>query len=128
MRDLIRQIGEKQCVSVVDERGELFPEGLERGKKTDVLTGCPKSPGIDMVLRTMGPDCIAVDEITAEADARALLRAANCGVRLLATAHGTSAADLRRRSVYRPLAESGVFQTLLILRQDKSFRAERAAL
>ena len=128
LRDLIRQIGEKQCVSVVDERGELFPEGLERGKKTDVLTGCPKSPGIDMVLRTMGPDCIAVDEITAEADARALLRAANCGVRLLATAHGTSAADLRRRSVYRPLAESGVFQTLLILRQDKSFRAERAAL
>ena len=79
LRDLIRQIGEKQCVSVVDERGELFPEGLERGKKTDVLTGCPKSPGIDMVLRTMGPDCIAVDEITAEADARALLRAANCG-------------------------------------------------
>ena len=128
LRDLIRQIGEKQCVSVVDERGELFPEGLERGKKTDVLTGCPKSPGIDMVLRTMGPDCIAVDEITAEADARALLRAVNCGVRLLATAHGTSAADLRRRSVYRPLAESGVFQTLLILRQDKSFRAERAAL
>ena len=128
LRDLIRQIGEKQCVSVVDERGELFPEGLERGKKTDVLTGCPKSPGIDMVLRTMGPDCIAVDEITAEADARALLRAANCGVRLLATAHGTSAADMRRRSVYRPLAESGVFQTILILRQDKSFRAERAAL
>ena len=81
-----------------------------------------------MVLRTMGPDCIAVDEITAEADARVLLRAANCGVRLLATAHGTSAADLRRRSVYRPLAESGVFQTLLSLRQDKSFRAERAAL
>ena len=29
LRDLIRQIGEKQCVSVVDERGELFPEGLE---------------------------------------------------------------------------------------------------
>ena len=45
LRDLIRQIGEKQCVSVVDERGELFPEGLERGKKTDILTGCPKSAG-----------------------------------------------------------------------------------
>ena len=121
--------GEVVCKDgIVTGIRELFPEGLERGKKTDVLTGCPKSPGIDMVLRTMGPDCIAVDEITAEADARALLRAANCGVRLLATAHGTSAADLRRRSVYRPLAESGVFQTLLILRQDKSFRAERAAL
>ncbi|MGM9548810.1 MAG: ATPase, T2SS/T4P/T4SS family [Faecousia sp.] len=128
LRDLIRQIGERECVSVVDERGELFPEGLERGRRTDVLTGCPKSPGIDMVLKTMGPSCVAVDEITAEADARALLRAANCGVRLLATAHGTSSADFRKRLVYRPLAEHGVFQTLLILHPDKSYRAERVAL
>ena len=128
LRDLIRQIGEKECVSVVDERGELFPEGLEGGKRTDILTGCPKSPGIDMVLRTMSPDCIAVDEITAEADAKALLRAASCGVRLLATAHAASAADFRRRTVYRPLAEYGVFQTLLVLRQDKSYRTERVTL
>lgn len=101
---------------------------MDVGPRTDVLDACPKALGIPMALRAMNPQVIAVDEITAEADARALLRAANCGVRLLATAHGTSAADLRRRSVYRPLAESGVFQTLLILRQDKSFRAERAAL
>ena len=120
-------------VGVVDERGELaamyrgVPQ-LEIGAHTDVLDGCPKALGVVMLLRAANPQIIAVDEITAEADARALLRAANCGVRLLATAHGTSAADLRRRSVYRPLAESGVFQTLLILRQDKSFRAERAAL
>ena len=101
---------------------------MDVGPRTDVLDACPKALGIPMALRAMNPQVIAVDEITAEADARALLRAANCGVRLLATAHGTSAADFRRRSVYRPLAESGVFQTLLILRQDKSFRAERAAL
>lgn len=101
---------------------------MDVGPRTDVLDACPKALGIPMALRAMNPQAIAVDEITAEADARALLRAANCGVRLLATAHGTSAADLRRRSVYRPLAESGVFQTLLILRQDKSFRSERAAL
>lgn len=33
LRDLIRQIGEKQCVSVVDERGELFPEGWNGGRR-----------------------------------------------------------------------------------------------
>ena len=139
LRDMIATLSngtEDRCplrVGVVDERGELagmyrgVPQ-LDVGCHTDVLDGCPKALGIPMLLRSANPQVIAVDEITAEADARALLRAANCGVRLLATAHGTSAADLRRRSVYRPLAESGVFQTLLILRQDKSFRAERAAL
>ena len=98
---------------------ELFPEGLERGKKTDVLTGCPKSPGIDMVAQNHGAGLHRRGRDHGGGGRRALLRAANCGSRLLATAHGTSAADLRRRSVYRPLAESGVFQTLLILRQGQ---------
>ena len=139
LRDLIRGLSDgvgglpEHRVSVVDERGEIavMYQGVPQmavGRHTDVLDACPKAVGIPILLRAANPQVIAVDEITAEADARALLRAANCGVRLLATAHGTSAADLRRRSVYRPLAESGVFQTLLILRQDKSFRAERAAL
>lgn len=128
LRDLIRQIALKQTVSVVDERGELFPEGFKRGKRMDVLTGCPKSAGVDMVLRTMGPDCIAVDEITAEEDCHTLLQAANCGVRLLATAHAASLSDYRSRSVYRPLAEQRIFETLLILRPDKSYRVERMTL
>lgn len=128
LRDLVRQIAEAESVSVVDERGELFPEGIPRGKRMDVLTGCPKSAGIDMVLRTMGPSCIAVDEITAEADTQALIQAANCGVRLVATAHGSSVSDLRSRQVYRPLVEQRIFETLLILRPDKSYHAERMTL
>lgn len=128
LRDLARQLSEKEAVSVVDERGELFPEGFLRGKRMDVLTGCPKPPGIDMVLRTMGPSCIAVDEITAEGDCQALMQAANCGVRLLATAHAGSARDFRCRRVYRPLAEEGIFETLLILDRDKAYKVERMTL
>lgn len=128
LRDLIRQLSETEAVSVVDERGELFPEGFLRGKRMDVLTGCPKPAGIDMVLRTMGPDCIAVDEITAEGDCQALVQAANCGVRLLATAHAGSARDFRCRRVYRPLAEEGIFETLLILGRDRSYKMERVTL
>ena len=128
LRDLARQISRRQTVCVVDERGELFPEGLERGRRMDVLTGFPKPMGIDMVLRTMGPECIAVDEITAEADCMGLIQAANCGVRLLATAHAGCGQDLKQRDLYRILLEKGIFQTQVQLRRDKSYRVERMAL
>ena len=132
LRDLIRQRSETLpgSVTVVDERGELFPKGEDGfyfppGKRTDILTGCAKRDGIETALRTMGPSCIAVDEITAQADCDALLRAGWCGVTLLATAHASGRKDLFTRPVYRPLVESGLFNTLLILQQDKSWQLER---
>lgn len=125
LRDMARQIAEREIVCVVDERRELFPEGFNRGMRMDVLTGCPKDAGIDIVLRTMGPETIVMDEITAEADCRALIRAANCGVRLLATAHGASSEDFRKRPVYRPLLEQKIFDHLVVLRRDKTCTVER---
>lgn len=125
LRDIIRQLSEDEVVSVVDERGELFPTGFARGKRIDILTGCPKHVGIDLVLRTMGPTCIAVDEITAEKDCNALLQASNCGVHLLATAHADSIQSFYARSVYHSLVENGVFETLIVLSRDKSYKVER---
>lgn len=125
LRDFSRSIAESETVCVVDERGELFPSGFQRGARMDVLAGCPKSVGIPMVLRTMGPRYIAVDEITEEQDCEALVQAANCGVRLLATAHAGSLQEFLRRPTYRMLREHGVFDTCLILRKDKSWRTER---
>ena len=128
LRDLIRQRACKENISVVDERGELFPKGWDAGESADIMAGCAKVQGIDAVLRTMNPDTIAVDEITASADCDALIQAGWCGVRLLATLHGTGIHDLRNRRVYRPIIESGLFDTLVILNRDKSFRTERITL
>ena len=125
LRDLARQTARKETVSVVDERGELFPEGIQQGNRTDILSGCPKAQGIDMVLRTMNPDWIVLDEITNPEDVQTLLLAQGCGVRLMATAHGFSQEDLRRRPVYRPLWEQNIFQTILIMNRNKSFVVER---
>lgn len=125
LRDLIRQRSKGEHVAVVDERGELFPRGLDTGCWVDILTGCPKPQGIDAVLRTLGPDTVAVDEITAAADCDALVQAGWCGVRLLATVHGADRRDLMSRQVYRPILDSGLFDTLVILGRDKSFRTER---
>ena len=125
LRDLIRQLAERSHVAVVDERCELFPEGFEQGRCQDTLLGCPKGKGIEMLLRTMGPDYIAVDEITAEEDSLALVRAACCGTGLLATAHAGSLEDFLRRQAYRPLREANVFPVVLILDRDKQFTLER---
>ncbi len=117
-------------VSVVDEREELFPlfEGqacFAQGEHTDILSRCPKAEGIEMVLRTMNPAYIAVDEITSENDCKALLHAGWCGVHLLATAHAGSIADLKSRPVYSPLIANKLFSHIIVLRKDKSWIVER---
>ena len=126
LRDLARQVSQRETVSVVDERGELFPARFFRGgRRLDVLRGCPKKDGIMLALRTMGPETIAVDEITSEEDCRALTQAGWCGVRLLATVHAGSLEDLRARPVYGPLWENRLFQHFLVLDKEKKWHEER---
>ena len=130
LRDLIRLRSDtsKGSLAVVDERGELFPAGYATGFRTDVLSGCPKGQGIDRLLRVMSPDTIALDEVTSEEDCAALMKAGWCGVNLLATAHASGRSDLLARPIYSPLVRSGIFDTLVILQRDKSFKAERMAI
>lgn len=132
LRDYIRQLSASnhQTVTVVDERQEIFPlyQGrfcFKTGFNTDVISGCSKKEGIEAALRNTGPTAIAVDEITAEDDCASLVCAGWCGVDLIATAHAGSKEDLFRRSVYRPLVESNLFNTLLIMHPDKSWHVER---
>ena len=94
----------------------------------DVLQGCPKAVGVEQLIRTMGPDTIAVDEITAEQDCEALISAGWCGVRLLATAHAASLDDLRHREIYKPLLKHRLFAHVLVLKRDKSQTEERMDL
>lgn len=125
LRDLIRQRSKRETVCVIDQRAELFPGCFESGPRVDVLTGCGKKQAVDILLRTMGPDTIAMDEITLDSDCEALMSAAWCGVDLIATAHASDLHQLRTRPVYRPLVESGIFQTVAVLQPDKSWRTER---
>lgn len=106
LRDLIRQVsngneyGEGVSVSVVDERFELSGcyHGVAQndlGIRTDVLTNCTKRMGISMLLRTMAPKVIAVDEIGTDMEWKELYKASNQGVKILATIHGDSCASVQ---------------------------------
>lgn len=132
LRDLIRYKSENETgsIGVIDEKGEIFPHlrnisCFSTGRHTDVLYGCRKPEGIEAVLRNMGPATIAVDEITAQEDCEALLHAGWCGVDILATAHASNKQDLLSRPLYRKIVESRLFQTLIVLRADKTWYRER---
>lgn len=132
LRDLIRQVSDRfsQRVGVVDERGEIAacldgaPQ-LRIGRRTDVITGCGKKEGIDLLLRTMNPNWIAIDEITSESDTDALVQSSYTGVRFLATAHVWERSDLYSRPVYRRLMDCRVFDHLIEIKPDRTLRCER---
>ena len=52
------------------------------------------------------------------ADVSALSAASNCGVSLLATAHGGSLEELKWRSVSRTLLEEHIFQRLILIERN----------
>lgn len=133
LRDIVRQKSNSGngAVAVVDERRELFPTvngtfSFSPGMRTEVLSGCSKRAGIEILLRSMNPRWIAVDEITAIPDSQALIHAGWCGVSLLATAHAENLHDFMCRPVYKPLIQSGLFENFIVMQSDKSWIMERA--
>ena len=95
-------------VAVVDTRGELgcFLDGASLC--VDVLSGYPKSAGIEIAARTLGAEVIICDEIGRD-EVEAVRGAHNCGVPLIASAHADSAARLVRRAGLDKLHESAGF-------------------
>lgn len=131
LRELIRRLSDGGMqTALVDERSEVAGtfEGqpsFDLGARTDVLTGAPKCEGIFLLLRSMSPRLLAFDEITAPTDIEAAEAATNCGVRLLATAHGESLADLKRRPLYCRLLERGIFKRGIIIENEGGKRHYR---
>lgn len=127
LRELLRLLSDRfslRC-GLADERGEVaalwrgVPQ-LEVGVHTDVLDGCPKAEGMLLLLRSMNPQILAADEITAPEDVRAVTMAANCGVAVLATAHAGDPSELRRRPLYRELLEQNIFHRVILIRRDSA--------
>ena len=128
LRDVIRQVsngtvwGRGISVSVVDERSELascfhgIPQ-LDLGIRTDVLDGCPKAQGMVMMIRSMAPGAIAVDEIGTREDLVALKDVMKCGCKILATVHGAGVEDLRKKPVVKEFIEEKMFERYVVLQR-----------
>lgn len=126
LRDLIRQIsdggayGDGRTVGVVDERSELAGSYLgvpqnDLGMRTDVLDGCGKPEGMRMLLRSMAPEVIAVDELGSERDGEAVEHVFTCGCRLLATVHGASMEEVKRKPLLEKMLRERAFDRYVVL-------------
>lgn len=122
LRDLIRLLSDEAGlrVGVADERSELagcyrgVPQ-LDVGRRTDVLDGCPRAQGLEMLVRSMGPQVVAADEIGSRADARALGNILAAGVSVLTSAHAGDLAEAKQRPVLQNLLAERCFQRAVIL-------------
>ena len=110
LRDIVRQVssgnlyGAGRQVGVVDERSEIagcfmgIPQN-DVGIRTDVLDGCPKVQGMMLLMRSMAPSVVAVDEIGGQEDMKAVYQVLQCGSSVLSTMHGNSMEDVRRHLI-----------------------------
>ncbi|MCI5530580.1 MAG: stage III sporulation protein AA [Blautia sp.] len=132
LRDIIRQLSNGRekipglTVGVVDERSELAGcyQGVPQndlGMRTDILDGCPKAEGMQMLIRSMSPAVVAVDELGKEEDFKAVESVIHCGCKLIATAHGNSLEDVLNQPFFYKLVQERVFERYILL--GKSDRA-----
>ena len=123
LRDMVRLLSDGgYSVGVADERGEIagsrdrgLNQSVDLGLRADVLEGCPKAVGMGMLLRSMSPDVIAVDEIGRQDELEVITDIVNAGVKIICTAHGAGVADLKARRVFGELLGSGAFKRFILL-------------
>ena len=128
LRDLVRLVSDGgdgyrgARVAVVDERSEIAgafqgePQN-DIGMRTDVLDACPKAFGMEMMLRSMSPEVLAVDEIALREDVETLLLLLHCGVRVIATVHGESFERVRSKPYLAPLFETTYFRRFILIKE-----------
>lgn len=126
LRDVIRQLSDGSrkrrgmTVGVVDERSEIGGNYLgvpqnDLGMRTDVMDGCPKKDGMMMLIRSMSPEVIAVDEIGSYEDMEAIETVLYCGCKLIATVHGSSMADIMEKPYLKRLITERIFERYIVL-------------
>ena len=134
LREWVRYYSDRGfTAAVADERSEIaaLADGVPQfavGRCTDVMEGCSKLQAAVMLLKTMSPALLALDEITAPEDAGAVALCTHCGTAVVACAHAAGTDDLRQRPLYRELLALGVFrQAVIIEKQDgkRVYRLER---
>lgn len=113
-----------QNVGIVDERSEIAGmwQGIpsfDLGCRTDILDRCPKALGINMLIRSMAPSIVAVDELGGPEDTAALQEALRCGVKILATVHAGSWDELKRKEQLKGLLQMQAFERAVLLSRAK---------
>ncbi|MBO8154817.1 MAG: stage III sporulation protein AA [Bacillaceae bacterium] len=125
LRDLTRIISNgtqsypSKKVGVIDERSEIAAckNGIPQqdvGLRTDVMDACPKAEGMMMMIRSMSPEVLVVDEIGSSQDVQAVMEALHAGVSVIATVHGDHFHSIKNRPSLQPLFHHQAMQRFIV--------------
>ncbi|MBQ3195878.1 MAG: hypothetical protein IJB65_05365 [Clostridia bacterium] len=115
-------MGRAYKVAIADERCELFVPELRSGL-VDALCGVKKSTAIELLCRSMSPQVLICDELSAE-DGAALGQVLGMGVAVVAGIHADTAEGLCRRPFAAELLRRGVFPLLIGLNERYEYNVE----
>ncbi len=130
LRDIIRQVsngnkyGEACQISIVDERSEIAGcyQGIPQndvGLRTDVMDACPKQIGMMMLLRSMSPQVMAIDELGGKEDVEALIHVINSGCSILVTMHGENIEEVKRKRYMQSIFTEQIFKRIVLLSKEQ---------
>ncbi len=105
-------------VVVVDSRREFSAEDF-KSFDVDILSGYSKRQGLDIAVRTMSPDVLMIDEVGAD-DTAAIIGTLCFGVPLVATAHGGSFSEIKRKPALKDILASGAFDVFVGISESAS--------
>ena len=128
LRDLVRKISNgmpeinfspKIC-GIVDERGEIAAmyKGIPQndiGENSDVINNVSKSIGINMLIRSMGPQIIVCDEIGTKEDIEAIEKATLSGVKGIFTVHASTIKEIKENPNLSKLIQNKLIQKIIVL-------------
>ncbi len=129
LREMVRMLSDEYGykLGLVDERGEIaachmgVPQN-DIGIRCDVMDGCRKDIGLMMLIRSMSPEIIAVDELGGREDIEAVRLAGSYGGKVLCTIHGDSLATVGNKRYLKELMDEKLFKYYIIIGRNRTAR------
>jgi stage III sporulation protein AA len=121
LKDFIRQAGSGRDalrIAVIDERCELYDNEMHSSALVDLYSVYPKDLAIENAVRTMSPQLIVCDEIGTEEEADTIISVQNCGVPIVASTHGSSFTEIKKRPGIKKLFDHNVFTSAVLLKRE----------
>ena len=105
-----------RAVAVIDERSEFWPEQLGAARPpVDIVAGLPKARAVQMVLRTLAPQTVLLDELGGLEEVRGLEQGFFSGVDYVASLHAATLEEALRRPQVASMREKGMVRAIVML-------------
>ncbi len=121
LRDIARAASlSGKRVAVIDTRREIAAchngtSSYDLGANCDVLTGYTKTDGIDIAVRTLNPQIVFFDELSALKESERIIDGFFCGTAFVCTVHAHSEDELYSKEITEKLLSAGAVSNILFL-------------